>query len=584
MRKLAILLVFSFSLSYGLQAKKTTTVTTVLFETDKYELTPNSIKELTKFIEKVPINADFEITISGHTDSQGDIKYNKKLSLNRAEQVRQFLLKNGINKNIVRFDYLGELAPTKTNTTDFGREANRRVEIKLSTYYFENIKELESALETSNTNTFVIISKKENIIEGKKGVKILIKPESFVYEDGTPVTEEVKIELTEALDFKSFVASGLLTSSKTDLLESGGMIKLSATTTSGKQVKVNEAKPMRIVIPNNNRQDGMELFVSNQGNDWTPTNQSVSNNSFNAYNNSFPKMNNKNIKLPDFVIDYKSKPKAPTHPRSVREPSVPKEESYFKDIKWYQFLNKEKIKNRQKKWYELAVKNYNNHMDKYEVKLGRYDTYMNAYTQNMIKFNNDLDAWEDKVVTDRTNFEKTPEYQAALKKYNGIRKINLAKFEAELKQWKAWRKTKITEEAEDLEKLGLTNVNLMNNYIFASADLCWINVDRFYKVTPAQQQLLTLKCNAIEDERVLVIFKNIKSMLAMSPDSLSLQYRAGGIPKREPAAIFAYKVKDGKPMIYYQDLDGSSDYRLDYVPSSFADIKVLLEEYSNAAS
>ena len=578
MRKLAILLVISFSLSYSLQAKKTTTTTTVLFETDKHQLTTESVNTLKRLIETLPKQLDFEITIAGHTDNRGDLKYNKKLSYNRAEEVKQFLIKNGINKNIVKVDYLGELAPIKPNKTDSDREANRRVEINLITYYFDNIKELESVLVNNKTNTFVIEPKKENIIEGKKGVKILIKPEAFTYADGTPVTEQVNLELVEALEVKSFVSSGLLTTSKTDILESGGMIKLSAKTLSGKDVSINQKTPLRVVIPTANRKEGMELFVSNQGDDWIPLNQPISKTSFNAYNNSFPQMNYKNIKLPEFIIDYKTKPQAPKMPGAIREPSAPKAENYFRKIHWYQFLNKEKIIARQKSWYESAVNNYHNRMDKYESKLSKYNTYVNAYTADMIKFQDDLIKWEEKIKKDREDFKKTAKYQTALKKYNEIYNRNLAKYEADVKQWKLLRKQRITEEAEDMEKLGITSVNLMNNYIFASVDLQWINVDKFYK-NPSQQQLLTLKCNSIDDERVLVVFKRIKSIVPMDVDSLGLQYTRGGMPKTEPAAIFAYKVKDGKPMVFYRDLDGSNNYRLDYIPTSFADIRELLSQF-----
>lgn len=584
MRKLAILLVISFSLSYSLQAKKTTTTTTVLFETDKHQLTTESVNKLKHLIETIPTQLDFEITIAGHTDNQGDLKYNKKLSYNRAEEVKQFLINNGIKKNIVKVDYLGELAPIKPNRTDSDREANRRVEINLTTYYFDNIQELESVLESNKINTFLIEPKKENIITGKKGVKVLIKPETFTYADGTPINEEVKIELIEALGMNSFVSSGLLTASKKDLLESGGMIKLNATTVSGKQVSINANNPLRVVIPTDNRKDGMELFVSNQGDDWTPINQPISSNSFNISNNSFPKMNYNNIKLPEFVIDYKTKPQAPKKPRAVREPSAPKEESYFREIRWYQFLNKEKIKIRQKIWYEQAVNNYNYRMEKYDIKLSKYYTYMNTYTSDMIKYNEALDKWEEKIIKDREDFKKTDKYQIALKKYNEIYNRNLVKYEADVKQWKLLRKQRITEEAEDMEKLGITSVNLMNNYIFASVDLKWINVDRFYKVNPAQQQLLTLKCNALDDERVLVVFKRINSIISMDLDSLAQQYTKWGVPKTEPAAIFAYKVKNGKPMIFYRDLDGSNNYRLDYIPSSFSDIKELLSQFDTISA
>ena len=67
---------------------------------------------------------------------------------------------------------------------------------------------------------------------------------TFVYEDGRLVDEQVKLELTESLSYKDFVSSGLLTKSSKKILETGGMIKIEATTVSGKPVKIHSGKEM----------------------------------------------------------------------------------------------------------------------------------------------------------------------------------------------------------------------------------------------------------------------------------------------------------------------------------------------------
>ena len=43
--------------------------------------------------------------------------------------------------------------------------------------------------------------------------------------------------------------------------------------------------------------------------------------------------------------------------------------------------------------------------------------------------------------------------------------------------------------------------------------------------------------------------------------------------------IFAYKVEDGKPMICYREIDGSNNYHLDYIETTFSEIKGILSQF-----
>jgi len=264
MKKIAHLTVAFFCFTQVLQAKVTTEKTTVLFHTDKYELTNESVNQLKEFIHHHLKTNDYEIRIEGHTDNIGDVVYNKKLSQNRAEEVKQFLVDLGANQKLINIDFLGELNPEKPNINDAFREKNRRVEVTLISYQFNDILELEAALNPNKTSIHIINPTEENIIIGKKGVKILIQPQTFVYENGTTVNENIRFELTESLEFKDFISSGLLTQTINDVLETGGMIKVAAKTVSGKPVKVNEANAMLIAIPTENRKNNMEanLYLS----------------------------------------------------------------------------------------------------------------------------------------------------------------------------------------------------------------------------------------------------------------------------------------------------------------------------------
>jgi len=108
------------------------TLSDVLFDFDRAELNPgaaSTIDRLARFLEE---NPDRIIAIEGHTDSSGSATYNRELSRQRAEAVRQALVDRGISSSRIEIRALGEEFPVATNDTDAGRQLNRRVEIVLS--------------------------------------------------------------------------------------------------------------------------------------------------------------------------------------------------------------------------------------------------------------------------------------------------------------------------------------------------------------------------------------------------------------------------------------------------------------------
>jgi outer membrane protein OmpA-like peptidoglycan-associated protein len=70
------------------------------------------------------------VVVNGHTDSIGNLDYNKELSLNRAVSVKQYLMTKmpslGVNYIARGYAYLKPIASNRTNS---GRKKNRRVEI-----------------------------------------------------------------------------------------------------------------------------------------------------------------------------------------------------------------------------------------------------------------------------------------------------------------------------------------------------------------------------------------------------------------------------------------------------------------------
>jgi OOP family OmpA-OmpF porin len=72
-----------------------------------------------------------KIRVEGHTDGDGNAKYNKKLSQQRADAVKDFLTKAGVSADVLESVGYGKEQPIGDNKTDEGKEMNRRVEFNI---------------------------------------------------------------------------------------------------------------------------------------------------------------------------------------------------------------------------------------------------------------------------------------------------------------------------------------------------------------------------------------------------------------------------------------------------------------------
>jgi outer membrane protein OmpA-like peptidoglycan-associated protein len=100
----------------------------IRFEVGKSNIKPESMGAINKIYELMDENPDVNFSVEGHTDSDGDEKYNQKLSVNRAKAVMDKLISMGISANRLKYTGFGESKPIETNGTEEGRANNRRVE------------------------------------------------------------------------------------------------------------------------------------------------------------------------------------------------------------------------------------------------------------------------------------------------------------------------------------------------------------------------------------------------------------------------------------------------------------------------
>lgn len=104
-------------------------VSDILFEFDKWVIKSDVVPELDKWANYFQNNPDVTAEIYGHADSTGPSAYNQNLSAKRAQAVVNYLASKGVNPNRFKAMGFGESKPAAPNTTNEGRQKNRRVEL-----------------------------------------------------------------------------------------------------------------------------------------------------------------------------------------------------------------------------------------------------------------------------------------------------------------------------------------------------------------------------------------------------------------------------------------------------------------------
>jgi OOP family OmpA-OmpF porin len=103
----------------------------VTFEFNSARLTPDASETLRRVADALRGEPNLRAEIAGHTDSSGAEDYNQQLSQERANSVLQFLVAQGIDRARLQARGYGEGQPVADNTTEAGRDRNRRVEFNV---------------------------------------------------------------------------------------------------------------------------------------------------------------------------------------------------------------------------------------------------------------------------------------------------------------------------------------------------------------------------------------------------------------------------------------------------------------------
>ncbi|WP_426485678.1 energy transducer TonB [Flavobacterium sp. 2] len=144
----------------------------------------------------------------------------------------------------------------KTDSAVISSSKNNEAENKklLSDFFIKNDKKPQFFLINNQKDTTIVCAEK---------TKITIKANSFVsVKTGNEATGKIKISVKEYYSISDMILGGLSTTSNGKLLETGGMLYISATT-NGEKCDLKKGKNIEIAFPKKNNKDGMQLFNGN---------------------------------------------------------------------------------------------------------------------------------------------------------------------------------------------------------------------------------------------------------------------------------------------------------------------------------
>ncbi len=103
----------------------------LIFQQRSSIISPQSYPELNNVAQMLHTNPKMVIQLEGHTDTRGDVRMNLKLSQERVDAVRDYLISKGVAKHRVKTKAYGGTMPLSLENTDEAHKLNRRVEARI---------------------------------------------------------------------------------------------------------------------------------------------------------------------------------------------------------------------------------------------------------------------------------------------------------------------------------------------------------------------------------------------------------------------------------------------------------------------
>ncbi|MCH2045907.1 MAG: OmpA family protein [Saprospiraceae bacterium] len=418
-------------LSAGLTAFAQNIKTSVYFNSGEYELSEESVKELSSFLNDLSKFTDFDLDLYAYTDDIGKKNYNKKLAKSRVQSIKDFLDTKKITPNNIDLKSINHLVLQDNKDVAKQRANYRRVDLVAIPFQPKSLDDLYTYMSNKNTEQFTIRADRDTTLRGKKGTIVFIPAGTFQTVEGLSVEgKNIRISLQEAYSHEDILLSNLTTMSGDQLLETGGMVHIDAVTAQGEQLSINPKKEISLTMPSKEElPEGMQLFYGDrsphdiaQDIDWEVTNQPFRNTNFDqappefgfssinmTYINNLKQLD----QLPSWPKYEKIgiKPIPPKQPTSIHieKPTLaaiiaehPKKK--IESTTRYEQRTQQLFEDAQKKYKRSLVSN-KNAQQRYQLQLASYHkamrTYQEAVASNQ-QYQQELQALKEYICTNQS--------------------------------------------------------------------------------------------------------------------------------------------------------------------------------------
>lgn len=555
----------------------------VYFDTDRHELRADARQQLDEWVGQLLELPDYAVEIEAHTDSRGSETYNLQLAERRAASVSAYMAARGVKVTKTTTLSFGEDQPAFSNDDEKGRQGNRRVDVMIRPVLFSGVDDLAARLKRQNRQTFRFDAAQSVKITAQSGTQLWVEAGSFILPDGANPQGVIELSIEESYNLGDMMMAGLHTTSNGNLLVSGGMILLSASA-AGQSLELKDGAALQLAMPTGVREAGMQLFYGTAGangsaGNWIATDQMAGASLIDR------------IKMPPQpprpTMRYAAKyiapeigkePKEPEAPRAFarREPTPPDRDRIKYEPGFFErlFSSKSKLAAKREAKYQSALSRYEYRLEKYQEGLSNYEESLQRYERQKADYRIAYSAWLERRRTAYENVRLSEEDKSRMMAQYEIDKKN---YELQLAAWEKDRNKKLQEFENNYASLGKADKKSVDYYFYAVTRLGWINCDKFYNISPEDQTMLVINDDDEAEERVFVVFKDMKSI--MPATFFNGKYQSGNIPKKAAVKIIAYKVKEGKAYLaVHNTVAGEkNNYSLNYQPSSLKDIRKELE-------
>lgn len=348
----------------------------------------------------------------------------------------------------------------------------------------------------STAQQFLIDQSRDTLISCENGTMIYFSKGSFIKENGDSPGSQISLSIKECYNYADFIGENLTTTSDGHILETGGMVNITALDSSNIELALAPEKEYIVFFPKKNQTNDMELFYGKRGNDsiidWTVAiNEEKEEEK--AITSSIPE----NSTIGENVC----KLRLSRHTIKIGESPV-----------LWQFVNQ-----------EGTIFDYFNSTFNPPAEAIEYMCATNAEINVKINFdksgdvadiffvqraNKTCDSLISKFLYDLPLIDMSKMGQPWIKNsynlgFRGEYHLNREKYKEKFEKKYVSQKDKVIQDIPMAE---------LNYYVFAATELGWINCDRFWN-TPEAKEDFYVNINAENPTTVYLAFSDIKSLL-----------------------------------------------------------------------